>query len=110
MKYQTSSANSRTLTKCVGAFPSSLTTSVYRDTVPSVASRATRSLALAPSPDATPRLTILSNLKRRGLAPNSSYEFGLGFYASSIQEPAADGELAVAVADEVIEIEPPAPA
>ncbi|KAH9166813.1 hypothetical protein EDB89DRAFT_182992 [Lactarius sanguifluus] len=42
-----------------------------RDMLPSVASRTIRSLALASacSPDATPRLTVLSNCDRRGLAP-----------------------------------------
>ena len=67
------------LTKCVGDLPSSLTTNVCRDILPSVISRAIRSLALGCSPDATPRFTMLSKRDRRdGLAPNSSYELGRG--------------------------------
>src|SRR5579863_3223664 len=53
-------------------------TNVCRNMLPSVASRAIRSLAIAVSPDATPRLTMLSKRDRRGLAPNSSYELGRG--------------------------------
>jgi hypothetical protein len=53
-------------------------TSVFRDALPSTALRPIRSLALAFSPDATPRLTMLSKRDRRGLAPNSSYELGRG--------------------------------
>lgn len=64
--------------KCVDPFPSSLTTNVCRDTLPSVVSRVIKSLAFACSPDAAPRLTVLSNYERRGLAPNSSHESGRG--------------------------------
>ena len=81
---------------------------------PSVASCTIRSLALACSPDTTPRLAILSSLERRGLAPNSSYEFGLGLstgarsirLALNLPRGIYDGELADADANEVIEVKP----
>jgi hypothetical protein len=60
-------------TKCVGGFPSSLTTSLVLTALPSIESRGCciKSLALA---DVTPRFIILSNLVRG--APSSSYELG----------------------------------